>query len=68
MRKNNNNLAISFAGLALALDILVFIIASIIIFKTTSILVTLGLGVLIYILAYDAYRATSFIIEYLTRK
>ena len=67
MRKNNNN-PISFAGLALALDILVFIIASIIIFKTTSILVTLGLGVLIYILAYDAYRATAFIIEYLTRK
>ena len=68
MRKNNNNLAISFAGLALALDIIVFIIASAIIFKTTSILITLGLGALIYVLAYDAYKATSFIIEYLTRQ
>jgi hypothetical protein len=68
MRKNNNNLAISFACIALALDIIVFIIVSAVIFKTTSFLLTLGLAILIYVLAYDAYKATSFIIEYFTRK
>lgn len=68
MRKNNNNLAISFAWLALALDIIVFIIASVAVFKVTNFLLMLGLAILIYVLAYDAYKATSFIIEYFTRK
>lgn len=68
MRKNNNNLAISFAWIALALDIIVFIIASAVVFETTSFLLTLVLAILLYVLAYDAYKATSFIIEYFTRK
>jgi hypothetical protein len=68
MRKNNNNLAISFAWIALALDIIVFIMASAVVFETTSFLLMFVLAILLYVLAYDAYKATSFIIEYFTRK
>lgn len=66
MRKNNNS--ISLAWLALALDIIAFIIASAVIFETTNFLLSLGLAMLLYIFAYDAYNATSFIIKYFMRK
>ncbi len=62
--KNNNNLAISMAGLALALDIITFIILSFIIFKITNAILIIMIGALIYILGYDAWRATEFIINY----
>lgn len=62
--KNNNNLAISMAGLALALDIITFIILSFIIFKITNTILIIMIGALIYILGYDAWRATEFIINY----
>lgn len=66
MRKNKT--PISLAWLALALDIIVFIIASAIVFTTSSFLLSLVLAMVLYILAYDAYSATSFIIKYFTRK
>ena len=66
MRKNKN--PISLVWLALALDIIVFIITSAVIFKTSSFLLLLILAILLYILAYDAYSATSFIIKYYMQK
>lgn len=66
MRKNKA--PISLAWLALALDIIVFIIASAIVFTTSSFLLSLILAMVLYILAYDAYSATSFIIKYYIQK
>lgn len=66
MRKNKT--PISLAWLALALDIIVFIIASAIVFTTSSFLLSLVLAIVLYILAYDAYSATSFIIKYYIQK
>lgn len=66
MRKNKT--PISLAWLALALDIIVFIIASAIVFTTSSFLLSLILAMVLYILAYDAYSATSFIIKYYIQK
>ena len=66
MRKNKN--LISFAWIALALDIIVFIIISAVIFETSSFLLSLVLAILLYILAYDAYSATSFIIKHYMQK
>lgn len=66
MRKNKT--PISLAWLALALDIIVFIIASAIVFTTSSFLLSLVLAMVLYILAYDAYSATSFIIKYYIQK
>ena len=66
MRKNKN--PISLAWLALVLDIIVFIMASAIVFTTNSFLLSLVLAILLYILAYDAYSATSFIIKYYIQK
>lgn len=66
MRKNKTPL--SLAWLALVLDIIVFIIASAIVFTTSSFLLSLVLAMVLYILAYDAYSATSFIIKYYIQK
>ena len=67
MRKNNNP-AISLALLALALDIIMFILASIALFKVTGVLLTLVLAIFLYLLAYDIYEASSFIIKYFIQK
>ena len=66
MRKNKT--PISLAWLALVLDIIVFIIASAIVFTTSSFLLSLILAMVLYILAYDAYSVTSFIIKYYIQK
>ncbi len=66
MKKSKN--AVTFAGIALALDIIVFIMVSMAVVETTNFLMVLFLAILIYILAYDAFNAAVFIAEYFKNK
>lgn len=51
-------------GIALALDIIAFIITSLILLETTNIWAILVLAILIYIFAYDAYQASVYLMNH----
>lgn len=52
------------AGIALALDIIAFIITSLILLETTNIWAMLVLAILIYVFAYDAYQASVYLMNH----
>lgn len=52
------------AGIALALDIIAFIIASLILLETTNIWFMLVLAILIYVFAYDAFQASVYLMNH----
>lgn len=52
------------AGIALALDIIAFIIASLILLETTNIWFMLLLAILIYVFAYDAFQASVYLMNH----
>ena len=62
MRKIINS--ISLAGIALALDILAFALLSCIIYATTNIFLTLALGMMLYVFSWDAFQASTYLINH----
>lgn len=52
------------AGIALALDLIAFIITSLILLETTNIWAILVLAILIYVFAYDAYQASVYLMNH----
>ncbi len=51
------------AWICLVLDVLLFIVSSMFIFATNSLWITLLVGALLYVLSWDAYKASSFLIK-----
>ena len=51
------------ASLALALDIILFIIVAMLTVETTNFALVLFLAIVIYILGYDAFNAAVFLME-----
>ena len=56
------------AGIALALDIVAFIITSLILLETTNIWFILVLAILIYLFAYDAFQASVYLMNHFKNK
>ena len=52
------------AGIALSLDIIAFIIASLMLLETTNIWFMLVLAILIYVFAYDAFQASVYLMNH----
>lgn len=55
------------AGIALALDIIAFIITSLILLGTTNICAILVFAILIYVFAYDAFQASVYLMNHLKK-
>lgn len=47
----------------LILDVLAFIVATVLLFSTSNMAVSLVIAMLLYIFAWDAYRATEFLVK-----
>ena len=64
----NNKKVIGAAFGCLILDVLAFIVSTVLLFSTSNMAVVLIIAILLYAFAWDAYKATEFLVKNYSNK